>query len=234
MLKVDKVTAGYGVIPVIREIQIEIGNEETVALVGGNGAGKSTLLKVISGLIKPRGGQVFFEDIDLTALPPHRIVDLGVIQVPEGRRIFPRMNVRENLLLGGRNIRARQNVESLMEKVHTLFPILKSKEKQEAGTLSGGEQQMLAIGRGLMAMPKLILLDEPSLGLSPLLVRAIFETLVRLKEQGLTILLVEQNVTLSLKVADKGYVLENGKIALSGSGKSLLENGQIKAAYWGI
>jgi branched-chain amino acid transport system ATP-binding protein len=234
LLKVDKVTAGYGVIPVIREIQIEIGNEETVALVGGNGAGKSTLLKVISGLIKPRGGQVFFEDIDLTALPPHRIVDLGVIQVPEGRRIFPRMNVRENLLLGGRNIRARQNVESLMEKVHTLFPILKSKEKQEAGTLSGGEQQMLAIGRGLMAMPKLILLDEPSLGLSPLLVRAIFETLVRLKEQGLTILLVEQNVTLSLKVADKGYVLENGKIALSGSGKSLLENGQIKAAYWGI
>lgn len=234
MLKVDKVTAGYGVIPVIREIQIEIGNEETVALVGGNGAGKSTLLKVISGLIKPRGGQVFFEDIDLTALPPHRIVDLGVIQVPEGRRIFPRMNVRENLLLGGRNIRARQNVESLMEKVHTLFPILKSKEKQEAGTLSGGEQQMLAIGRGLMAMPKLILLDEPSLGLSPLLVRAIFETLVRLKEQGLTILLVEQNVTLSLKVADKGYVIENGKIALSGSGKSLLENGQIKAAYWGI
>jgi len=231
---VDKVTAGYGVIPVIREIQIEIGNEETVALVGGNGAGKSTLLKVISGLIKPRGGQVFFEDIDLTALPPHRIVDLGVIQVPEGRRIFPRMNVRENLLLGGRNIRARQNVESLMEKVHTLFPILKSKEKQEAGTLSGGEQQMLAIGRGLMAMPKLILLDEPSLGLSPLLVRAIFETLVRLKQQGLTILLVEQNVTLSLKVADKGYVLENGKIALSGSGKSLLENGQIKAAYWGI
>jgi branched-chain amino acid transport system ATP-binding protein len=234
LLKVDKVTAGYGVIPVIREIQIEIGNEETVALVGGNGAGKSTLLKVISGLIKPRGGQVFFEDIDLTALPPHRIVDLGVIQVPEGRRIFPRMNVRENLLLGGRNIRARQNVESLMEKVHTLFPILKSKEKQEAGTLSGGEQQMLAIGRGLMAMPKLILLDEPSLGLSPLLVRAIFETLVRLKEQGLTILLVEQNVTLSLKVADKGYVIENGKIALSGSGKSLLENGQIKAAYWGI
>ena len=234
MLKVDKVTAGYGVIPVIREIQIAIGNEETVALVGGNGAGKSTLLKVISGLIKPRGGQVFFEDIDLTALPPHRIVDLGVIQVPEGRRIFPRMNVRENLLLGGRNIRARQKVESLMEKVHTLFPILKSKEKQEAGTLSGGEQQMLAIGRGLMAMPKLILLDEPSLGLSPLLVRAIFETLVRLKKQGLTILLVEQNVTLSLKVADKGYVLENGKIALSGSGKSLLENGQIKAAYWGI
>lgn len=230
----DKVTAGYGVIPVIREIQIEIGNEETVALVGGNGAGKSTLLKVISGLIKPRGGQVFFEDIDLTALPPHRIVDLGVIQVPEGRRIFPRMNIRENLLLGGRNIRARQNVESLMEKVHTLFPVLKSKEKQEAGTLSGGEQQMLAIGRGLMAMPKLILLDEPSLGLSPLLVRAIFETLVRLKEQGLTILLVEQNVTLSLKVADKGYVIENGKIALSGSGKSLLENGQIKAAYWGI
>jgi branched-chain amino acid transport system ATP-binding protein len=234
LLKVDKVTAGYGVIPVIREIQIEIGNEETVALVGGNGAGKSTLLKVISGLIKPRGGQVFFEDIDLTALPPHRIVDLGVIQVPEGRRIFPRMNVRENLLLGGRNLRARQNVESLMEKVHTLFPILKSKEKQEAGTLSGGEQQMLAIGRGLMAMPKLILLDEPSLGLSPLLVRAIFETLVRLKQQGLTILLVEQNVTLSLKVADKGYVIENGKIALSGSGKSLLENGQIKAAYWGI
>ena len=234
MLKVDKVTAGYGVIPVIREIQIEIGNEETVALVGGNGAGKSTLLKVISGLIKPRGGQVFFEDIDLTALPPHRIVDLGVIQVPEGRRIFPRMNVRENLLLGGRNLRARQNVESLMEKVHTLFPILKSKEKQEAGTLSGGEQQMLAIGRGLMAMPKLILLDEPSLGLSPLLVRAIFETLVRLKQQGLTILLVEQNVTRSLKVADQGYVIENGKIALSGSGKSLLENGQIKAAYWGI
>lgn len=230
----DKVTAGYGVIPVIREIQIEIGNEETVALVGGNGAGKSTLLKVISGLIKPRGGQVFFEDIDLTALPPHRIVDLGVIQVPEGRRIFPRMNVRENLLLGGRNLRARQNVDSLIEKVHTLFPILKSKEKQEAGTLSGGEQQMLAIGRGLMAMPKLILLDEPSLGLSPLLVRAIFETLVRLKQQGLTILLVEQNVTLSLKVADKGYVIENGKIALSGSGKSLLENGQIKAAYWGI
>lgn len=234
MLKVDKVTAGYGVIPVIREVLVEVGEGETVALVGGNGAGKSTLLKVISGLLKPKGGQVFLEKANLTALAPHEIVDVGVIQVPEGRRLFPRMNVKENLLLGGRNTRARQNVDVLLDKVYALFPVLQSKEKQEAGTLSGGEQQMVAIGRGLMAMPKVMLLDEPSLGLSPLLVSTIFETLVQLKQQGLTFMLVEQNVALSLKIADKGYVLENGKIALSGTGRSLLENDQVKTAYLGI
>lgn len=234
MLSVDHVTAGYGVVPVIREIFLEVGEGETVALIGGNGAGKSTLLKVISGLIKPKGGRVFLERTELTALAPHQIVDKGVIQVPEGRRLFPRMNVRENLLLGGRNVRARQNIAPLLERVQILFPILKTKEKQEAGTLSGGEQQMVAIARGLMAMPKVILLDEPSLGLSPLIVGVIFAALSQLKQQGLTILLVEQNVRLSLKIAEKGYVLENGRIVLSGSGKSLLENGQVKASYLGI
>ena len=234
MLNVDNATAGYGIIPVIREVCLDVGKGETVALVGGNGAGKSTLLKVISGLIKPKRGRAFLEEVELTALSPHQIVDRGVIQVPEGRKLFPRMSVLENLLLGGRNIRARQNIASSLEKVYALFPILKGKEKRAAGTLSGGEQQMVAIGRGLMAMPKVILLDEPSLGLSPLLVGTIFTALSQLKQQGLTILLVEQNVRLSLRIAEKGYVLENGRIDLKGSGKSLLDSGQVKASYLGI
>jgi len=234
LLKVEKVTARYLAAPVIRQVTLEVEEKETVALVGGNGAGKTSLLKVISGLLKPTEGRVFLEDVELTALSPHKIVDSGVVQVPEGRMIFPRMNVKENLLLGGRNIRARHKVNSVLDKVYALFPILKNRETQEAGTLSGGEQQMVAIARGLMAAPKVLLLDEPSLGLSPIVVYNIFDALEELKREELTILLVEQNVALSLGISERGYVIENGKIVLSDRSGSLLENEQVRAAYLGM
>lgn len=234
MLKIDKVTVGYKKVPVLHKISMEVKDGELTVLLGGNGAGKSTLLKSISGLLKVTEGKIFIDDVELTALPPHRIVDMGVIQVPEGRRIFPRMTIKENLLLGGVNIRARDNVSSSLDKVYVVFPVLKTREKQEAGTLSGGEQQMLAIARALMAKPRIVLLDEPSLGLAPNLVVKIFDTLLQLKREGLTCLLVEQNVMLSLKICNKGYILENGEIVLSGGGEALLDNRRVKTIYLGL
>ena len=233
-LSVKEVTAGYGAVAVIRGISLEVSTGEWVVVIGSNGAGKSTLFKVISGLLKPASGHVFLDDRELTALPSHDIVNLGVIQVPEGRMLFPRMNVRDNLLLGGRNIRARMHVAKNLEKVYDLFPVLKIRGAQEAGTLSGGEQQMVAIARGLMAAPKVLLLDEPSLGLAPLLVHEIFGSLDVLNKDGMTILLVEQNVIVSLKTAQRGYVLENGEVLMSGKSEDLMKDDRTKQAYLGI
>jgi branched-chain amino acid transport system ATP-binding protein len=234
LLNVRNVTAGYTAVDVIKDVSLEVNTGEWVVVIGGNGSGKSTLFKVISGLIEPRSGKVFLEDRELTPLPSHEIVNLGVIQVPEGRMLFPRMNVKENLLLGGRNIRARDQIASNLEKVYQLFPVLKMRETQEAGTLSGGEQQMLATGRGLMGAPRVLLLDEPSLGLAPLLVTDIFKVLESLNRDGMTILLVEQNVIVSLKSAQRGYVLENGQIVLSGSSQEIMADERTKRAYMGI
>ncbi len=234
LLRVEGVTAGYGKVAVIRDVSLDVDRGEWVVVIGGNGTGKSTLFKVISGLVRPRSGKVLLETTELTALASYEIVNLGVIQVPEGRMVFPRMNVKENLLLGGRNERARGHVAENLKRVYQLFPILKARERQEAGTLSGGEQQMLATGRGLMAMPQVLLLDEPSLGLAPLLVTEIFRTLKTLNTEGLTILLVEQNVVVSLRSSHRGYVLENGKIIMSGSSQELMKDERTKEAYLGI
>ena len=233
LLSVEKITAGYGVLAVIKDISLGVNEGEWVVVIGGNGAGKSTLFRVISGLMKPKAGRVLLENSDLTTLPTHEIVDLGIIQVPEGRLIFPRMNVKENLLLGGRNLRAKPHIASSLEKVYQLFPKLKEREAQEGATLSGGEQQMLAIGRGLMAMPKILMLDEPSLGLAPILVAEIFRTLHVLNQEGMTLLLVEQNVVMSLKSSQRGYVIENGQIVLSGNSQDLIQDERTKRAYMG-
>jgi len=207
---------------------------EWVVVIGSNGAGKSTLFKVISGLLRPKSGNIFLDDRELTTLPSHEIVNLGVIQVPEGRMLFPKMNVKDNLLLGGRNTRARTHIADNLEKIYDLFPVLKKRATQEAGTLSGGEQQMVAIGRGLMALPRVLLLDEPSLGLAPLLIKDIFGSLDVLNKDGMTILLVEQNVIVSLKTAQRGYVLENGEIVMSGKSEDLMNDDRTKRAYMGI
>ncbi|MBW1681224.1 MAG: ABC transporter ATP-binding protein [Deltaproteobacteria bacterium] len=234
MVSVQDITAGYGSVTVIKNISLEVDRGEWVAVIGGNGAGKSTLFRVISGLVRPRSGKIYFEGRELTALPPHEIVNKGIIQVPEGRMLFPKMNVIDNLLLGGRNRRARNNVNESLKKVYDLFPILEKRASQEAGTLSGGEQQMLATARGLMALPRVLLLDEPSLGLAPLMVREIFNSLQILNKEGMTILMVEQNVVVSLKNAERAYVLENGEIVMSGSSKDLINDDRTKQAYLGI
>jgi branched-chain amino acid transport system ATP-binding protein len=231
---VKHITAGYGPVPVVRDVSLSVDRGEWVVVLGSNGAGKSTLFKVISGLVRPQSGDVRFGDEELTVLPPHEIVELGIIQVPEGRMLFPRMSVKENLLLGGRNSRATAHIDANLEKVYGLFPALKSREKQEAGTLSGGEQQMLATGRGLMALPQVLLLDEPSLGLAPLLVGEIFKKLEDLNRDGMTILLVEQNVQASLRRSHRGYVLENGEIVTSGDSGELLKDERTKSAYLGM
>ena len=233
-LSVKDITAGYGAVAVIKGVSLEVSTGEWVVVIGSNGAGKSTLFKVISGLLRPKSGNIFLDDRELTALPSHEIVNLGVIQVPEGRMLFPKMNVKDNLLLGGRNTRARTHIADNLEKVYDLFPVLEKRATQEAGTLSGGEQQMVAIGRGLMALPRVLLLDEPSLGLAPLLVKDIFGSLDVLNKDGMTILLVEQNVIVSLKTAQRGYVLENGEIVMSGKSEDLMNDDRTKRAYLGI
>jgi len=233
LLSVKRITAGYGKVAVVKNVSLEVDKGEWVVVIGGNGAGKSTLFRVISGLIRPKSGKVFLSDSELSALPSSEIVNLGVIQVPEGRMVFPRMNVKENLLLGGRNKRARDHIVSTLENVYNLFPILDKRATQEAGTLSGGEQQMLAIGRGLMARPRILLLDEPSWGISPLLVTDIFRAMEELNKDGMTILLVEQNVVASLKKSHRAYIMENGEITMNGNSQDLIKDEQIKRAYLG-
>jgi len=233
LLEVRDLDFAYGDVQVLRGVSLSVNAGEIVTLVGSNGAGKSTTLRNISRLLRPRAGSIVFDGHDLTRLSSHQVVELGVVQVPEGRRVFPEMTVGENLRMGSYIKSARAERERNLERGLVLFPRLKERIAQLAGTLSGGEQQMLAIARGLMAKPRLLVLDEPSLGLSPLLVRTIFDTIAQINSQGTSVLLVEQNVFQSLRIAARGYVLEIGKIALSGTGAELLSNDQVKAAFLG-
>jgi branched-chain amino acid transport system ATP-binding protein len=234
MLKIKGLHFSYGDLKVLWDVDIEVHAGEIVTVVGANGAGKSTLIRNISGLEKPGSGSITFDGTDIAKLQAHEIVELGIVQVPEGRKIFPQMTVMENLRMGSYIGRARKLRSSNIDRVFTMFPRLREREKQLGGTMSGGEQQMLAIARGLMTDPKLLLLDEPSLGLSPLLVKAIFEIIAEIRKQGVTIMLVEQNVFQSLRIADRGYVLETGRVVLKDSGSALLTNEHIKKAYLGM
>jgi branched-chain amino acid transport system ATP-binding protein len=233
MLQVEDLNVYYGAIHALKGISFNLEKGEIVALIGGNGAGKSTSLSTISGLLRPRIGKVTFQGEDLTQVPPQNIVRRGVVQVPEGRRIFPKLTVQENLEMGAYIFDDKAKITQDMEAVMNRFPRLRERRKQYGGTLSGGEQQMLAIARGLMARPNLLLLDEPSMGLSPILVEQIFEIIREINEQGVSILLVEQNAQMALSIADRGYVLETGRITLEGNAQELLENPQVIEAYLG-
>jgi branched-chain amino acid transport system ATP-binding protein len=233
MLEVTDLEAGYGLTRVLEGVSLQVGAGEIVAVLGSNGAGKTTLNMAISGLVKPRGGRVVFEGRDITARAPAEIMGAGLIQVPEGRKIFPNLSVRENLELGSYR-RAKPNRARNLERVFDTFPRLRERTGQAAGTLSGGEQQMLAIGRGLMAEPRLLILDEPSLGLSPLLVEEMFALIRKLHAEGLAIMLVEQNVAQSLEIAERAYVLENGSFVLSGPAAQVREDPELKRAYLGL
>jgi branched-chain amino acid transport system ATP-binding protein len=233
MLEVQAVNTFYGNIHALKDVSIEVDKGEIVTIIGANGAGKSTMLKTASGLLRPRSGSIRLEGEELTRLRPHEIVMKGVVQVPEGRRIFGRLTVKENLEMGAFTcLDSRQNNENL-ERAFTLFPRLKERSKQVAGTLSGGEQQMLAIGRALMANPQVLLLDEPSMGLAPVLVDSIFNTIRQLHAAGTTILLVEQNARIALQVAGRGYVLQSGAILFSDSAARLADNEMVRKAYLG-
>jgi branched-chain amino acid transport system ATP-binding protein len=232
MLKVTGVSAGYGSIQVLRRLTFHVSHGEIVALIGANGAGKSTLLRSISGLHRPSQGEIAFDGNPIHTMAPEHIVRLGLVHVPEARQLFPNLTVRENLELGG-YIHGRRHVERFLGQVLSLFPALADRQRNKAGTLSGGEQQMLSIGRALMAKPRLLILDEPSMGLAPLIVEEIYRTVSILHGQGTTVLLVEQNAMGALSIAQRGYVLENGRIVLSGSAEELLENDDVQRAYLG-
>ncbi len=234
MLKLEAVDAFYGDLQALAAVSFEVAPGEIVALVGANAAGKSTTLRVISGLVAPRRGRVVFGDQDLTAVEPHRRVNLGIVQVPEGRRLFPFMTVVENLLLGAHIERARSERDRTLEYVYALFPVLGDRRTQLAGSLSGGEQQMCAIGRALMARPRVLMLDEPTLGLAPVLVGKIFETVRAINAGGVTVLLVEQNVRQALTLAHRACVLESGKLVLHGRARDLLGDERLKRAYLGL
>jgi branched-chain amino acid transport system ATP-binding protein len=233
LLRVHDLAVAYGHIEAVKDVSFELISGEITALVGPNGAGKSTTLLALSGLLRPRSGRVLFEDEDITRLPPHAIVRRGIVQVAEGRAILTTLTVRENLLLGAYTRKDSAGVAASMERVFHLFPRLKDRAGQYAGNLSGGEQQMLAIGRALMAKPRLLLLDEPSMGLAPILVQEIFRVLVEINRSGLTTLLVEQNVRQALKIAARGYVIETGKIVLADAGAKLLDDPRVVEHYLG-
>ena len=232
MLEVNNLTVSYGSIQAIKGISLMVKEGEIVALIGSNGAGKSTALMTISGIIRPRSGSITFDGREIHRLAPERIVEAGISQVPEGRRIFPSLTVKENLEMGAFS-RKGTDIAGAIEHIVEIFPILGERQYQHAGTLSGGEQQMLAIGRALMAKPRLLMLDEPSLGLAPVLVERIFETIASIKQSGTTILLVEQNANIALDIADRGYVLETGELVLEGTSSELISNELIKTAYLG-
>jgi len=234
MLKVSGIDVFYGDLQVLWDVSFEVREKEILVLVGANGAGKSTTLKTISGLLKPRKGTIEFDGVRLDQLPPDRVIGQGVVHVPEARRLFREMSVEENLIMGSLSPGAKKKRAQTMEWVYELFPRMKERRKQAAGTLSGGEQQMAAIGRGLMALPKVLMFDEPSLGLSPILVQEVFEIAKRINREGVTVLLVEQNVRQTLAMCDRAYVLENGRVVLEGTGKSLMDNPHVKEAYLGI
>ncbi len=234
LLRLDGIQVGYGDMTAVHEASLEVREGETVALIGGNGAGKTTTLRAVSGLLPIRSGSIEFAGERLDGLGPAGVVARGIAHVPEGRQLFPTMTVRENLELGARSVEARRRRAETLAWVFDLFPRLSERQRQVAGTLSGGEQQMCAIGRGLMARPRLLMLDEPSLGLAPVVVRAIFDDLERINRGGLTILLVEQNVLRALQLCHRGYVLENGRIVLEGARETLLASPHIKQAYLGL
>lgn len=234
MLTIEKLNFSYGDLKVLWDIDLAVNEGEIVTVVGSNGAGKSTTLKNISRLVRPTSGTLSFNGTDLTRLDPHQVVEFGIVQVPEGRKIFPEMTVLENLRMGSYIKSSRGDREANIDRAFTLFPRLKERARQLGGTMSGGEQQMLAIARGLMANPKLLLLDEPSLGLAPLLVKFIFDIITEINNQGVTILLVEQNVYQSLRIAHRAYVLETGRVVLTGTGEALLNDEHVKKAFLGM
>ncbi|MEW6266164.1 MAG: ABC transporter ATP-binding protein [Thermodesulfobacteriota bacterium] len=234
LLALNDLNVFYGQVQVLRQVSLTVRAGEIIALVGANSSGKSTLIKTISGLIQPSAGSISFAGERMDRLRPHEIVERGIVQIPEGRRLFPFMSVEENLMVGAYNTRAKNNLDQTMAQVLDLFPVLRERRRQLGRTLSGGEQQMLAIARGLMARPKLLMFDEPSLGLAPILVRDIFKIIPQVRAQNIPVLLVEQNVKQSLGICDRGYVLENGRIVLEGAGPELLDNPNIKKAYLGL
>jgi branched-chain amino acid transport system ATP-binding protein len=234
MLKVESIDVFYGDLQVLWEVSFEVRAKEILVLVGANGAGKSTTLKTISGILKPRNGGIRFQGVRLDELPADQVIGHGVVHVPEARRLFREMSVEENLIMGSLAPEAKKRRAETLDWVYELFPRMKERRKQPAGTLSGGEQQMAAIGRGLMALPKLLMFDEPSLGLAPILVEDVFRIVKRINGEGVTVLLVEQNVRQTLSLCDRAYVLENGRVVLSGSGKELMNDQHVKEAYLGI
>ncbi len=234
MLEVRDLTVRYGGITALRDASLEVGRGEIVALIGANGAGKSTLLAAVMGQVKLAQGSILYAGDDITGHKPHRLARRGLVLVPEGRRVFANLSVHENLLLGGYAHPRDAELDGDLELVYELFPRLAERRKQTAGTLSGGEQQMLALGRGLMSRPQLMMLDEPSLGLAPLLVMEVFGIIRRIHDQGVTVLLIEQNAAAALQIAQRGYVLETGRVVLSGSGRELMADGRVQRAYLGM
>jgi len=234
LLELRGVDVSYGDLPALRGIDLTVEEGEILSVVGANGAGKTTMLRTISGLLRPRAGAILLDDARMDRLPSHAIVERGVVQVPEGRKIFPSLTVRENLELGSYTSGAKAERRRSLDRVFTLFPILAERHRQAAGTLSGGQQQMLAIGRALMALPRILMLDEPSLGLAPIVVNEIFGIIAEINRAGTTILLVEQNTRQALALARRGYVLENGRVVLLGSGRELLDNDHVRRAYLGL
>ncbi|MDT2809925.1 ABC transporter ATP-binding protein [Enterococcus asini] len=232
MLKVNNLAVSYGMIQAVHGVSFDVKPGEIVTLIGANGAGKTTILRTISGLIRPKSGQILFEDQDVTKTPPQKIVAAGLSQVPEGRHVFSGLSVMENLEMGA-YLRKDDGLKADYEQVFEKFPVLKERRNQDAATLSGGEQQMLAMGRALMSKPKLLLLDEPSMGLAPIFIKEIFSIIQEINAQGTTVLLIEQNAKMALSVAHRGYVLETGKIVLSGTGAELLDSEEVKKAYLG-
>ncbi len=234
LLELQKINAGYGDLQVLWDVDLQVDRGEIVSLLGSNGAGKTTTLRVISGLLKPFSGKVFFNGEDITRLPSNKRVEMGLALVPEGRQLFPEMTVLDNLEMGAYTRRARDKFQDTLEWVFSLFPKLKERKNQLAGTMSGGEQQMLAIARGLMSRPEVLMMDEPSMGLAPKLVLEIFGTVRKLREEGVTILLVEQNAKAALDVSDRAYILETGRIVLKGPARELLGMDEVRKAYLGI
>ena len=234
MLKVKGIDVFYGDLQVLWDVSFEVKEKEILVLVGANGAGKSTTIRTVSSLLTPRKGSIEFDGVRLDKTPPYNVIAHGIVHVPEGRRLFPQMSVEENLIMGTLYGQAKTQRAQTMERVYGLFPRLRERKKQLAGTLSGGEQQMLAVGRGLMSLPKLMMFDEPSLGLAPILVQDIFRIVRKINEEGVTVLLVEQNVRQTLAMCHRAYVLENGRVVLEGTGQALMANQHVREAYLGI
>ena len=234
MLDVKHISSGYGMIQILWDVSFKINEKEIVSIIGPNGAGKTTLVKTIMGLLPTKKGSIQFKGENIENLPPYEIVKKKISLIPEGRDIFPRMTVEENVLLGAYTINNKQQVKDSQERIYQIFPVLRKKERTLAQNLSGGEQQMLVIGRSLMSSPELLILDEPSLGLAPIIVAKVLDTLRQINDEGVTVLLVEQNIRDSLNIADRGYVLEEGKIIIEGQGRELLSNDHIKEVYLGI